>query len=71
MVGSTDAGEIYLLNRQGQVRSGNSGKLLTGFEGKLVGEDQRKVPKILGTFFETVECKITFRNTPEVRNTCI
>lgn len=38
-VGSTDVGMIYLSNRPGTVRHGSCGKLLTGFEGKLLAED--------------------------------
>lgn len=43
-VGSTDVGMIYLSNRPGQVRPGSSGKILPGFEGKLVDSDWREVP---------------------------
>ena len=38
-VGSTDVGGIYLSNYPGEVKPGSSGKLLSGFEGKLKGED--------------------------------
>ncbi|MCL6447788.1 MAG: benzoate-CoA ligase family protein [Armatimonadetes bacterium] len=43
-VGSTDVGMIYLSNRPGQIKPGSSGKLLPGFEGKLVDEEGREVP---------------------------
>jgi benzoate-CoA ligase family protein len=42
-VGSTDVGMIYLSNRPGTVRHGSCGKLLTGFAGKLLDEDEREV----------------------------
>lgn len=42
-VGSTDVGMIYLSNRPGNVRHGSCGKLLTGFEGKLLGEEGARV----------------------------
>jgi benzoate-CoA ligase len=37
-VGSTDVGMIYLSNRPGSVRHGSCGKLLTGYEGRLLDE---------------------------------
>jgi benzoate-CoA ligase family protein len=43
-VGSTDVGMIYLSNRPGTVRHGSCGKLLTGFEGKLLDADEREIP---------------------------
>ncbi|MCK5836645.1 MAG: benzoate-CoA ligase family protein [Desulfobacula sp.] len=42
-VGSTDVGMIYLSNRPGKVRHGSCGKLLTGFEGKLMDENKAEV----------------------------
>ncbi|MFH0725307.1 MAG: benzoate-CoA ligase family protein [Pseudomonadota bacterium] len=42
-VGSTDVGMIYLSNRPGNVRHGSCGKLLTGFEGKLLDADECEV----------------------------
>ena len=44
-VGSTDVGATYLSNIPGQVRPGSSGKLLTGFVGKLIDEDEQEVPR--------------------------
>ena len=45
-VGSTDVGAIYISNRPGeQIKEGSCGKLLTGFEGKLLDEDNREVPQ--------------------------
>ncbi len=42
-VGSTDVGMIYLSNRPGKVRYGSCGKVLPGFEGKLLDTDEREV----------------------------
>jgi acyl-coenzyme A synthetase/AMP-(fatty) acid ligase len=42
-VGSTDVGMIYLSNRPGMVRHGSCGKVLTGFEGKLLDLDEQVV----------------------------
>ncbi len=42
-VGSTDVGMIYLSNRPGMVRHGSCGKILTGFEGKLLDADELAV----------------------------
>lgn len=43
-VGSTDVGAIYISNRPGErIKEGSCGKLLTGFEGKLLDEDNREV----------------------------
>jgi benzoate-CoA ligase family protein len=44
-VGSTEVGAIYLSNRPGCLRPGSSGKILDGFEARLVGEDGRPVPR--------------------------
>lgn len=44
VLGSTDAGGSYLGNPPGQVKIGSSGKLLLGFEGKLVDPDGNEVP---------------------------
>ncbi len=40
-VGSTEVGAIYLSNRPGCLRPGSSGKILQGFEARLVTEDGR------------------------------
>ncbi len=40
-VGSTEVGAIYLSNRPGCLRPGSSGKILEGFEARLVTEDGR------------------------------
>lgn len=42
-VGATDVGNIFLSSRPGQVRSGSCGKLLSGFEGKLLDEERYEV----------------------------
>ncbi|HUW65818.1 MAG TPA: benzoate-CoA ligase family protein [Spirochaetia bacterium] len=44
-IGSTDVGAIYLSNRPGQVKPGSSGKLLSGFEGKLLDDEGCIVPQ--------------------------
>jgi benzoate-CoA ligase family protein len=44
VLGSTDAGGPYLGNSTGKVRIGSSGKLLNGYEGKLVDPDGVEVP---------------------------
>lgn len=44
-VGSTDVGAIYLSNRPGQVKPGSSGKLLPGFEGRLLDAEGCLVPQ--------------------------
>lgn len=51
-VGSTDVGMIYLSNRPGKVRHGSCGKLLTGFEGKLLDSEECAVaPGDIGTMW--------------------
>lgn len=51
-VGSTDVGAIYLSNRPGALRPGSSGKLLSGFEARLLGEDGCDVaPGEVGTLW--------------------
>ncbi len=52
-VGSTDVGMIYVSNRPGeQVKPGSCGKLLHGFEGKLLDEDEREVSQgEIGTLY--------------------
>ncbi|MDR7391574.1 MAG: benzoate-CoA ligase family protein [Armatimonadota bacterium] len=42
-VGSTEVGAIYLSNRPDCLRPGSSGKILEGFEARLVGEEGRPV----------------------------
>ncbi len=42
-VGSTEVGAIYLSNRPDCLRPGSSGKVLEGFEARLVGEDGQPV----------------------------
>lgn len=44
-VGSTDVGAIYLSNIPGHIRPGSCGKLLPGFAGKLMDEDEQEVPR--------------------------
>ncbi len=44
ILGSTDAGGPYLGNTPGNIRVGSSGRLLDGFEGKLVDPDGNEVP---------------------------
>jgi benzoate-CoA ligase family protein len=43
-LGSTDVGGMYLANRAGQVKPGSTGKLLRGFEGRLLDAEGREVP---------------------------
>jgi benzoate-CoA ligase family protein len=43
-LGSTDVGPIYLSNLPGKVKPGSSGILLSGFEGKLLDEQNKEVP---------------------------
>ncbi|MDA2934442.1 benzoate-CoA ligase family protein [Acidobacteria bacterium AH-259-D05] len=43
-VGSTDVGAIYLSNQPGQVKPGSSGKMLRGFEGKLLDDEGCELP---------------------------
>lgn len=42
-VGSTDVGMIYLSNKPGKVKHGSCGKLLPGFKGKLLNEEENGV----------------------------
>ncbi|MDR7416695.1 MAG: benzoate-CoA ligase family protein [Armatimonadota bacterium] len=44
-VGSTEVGAIYLSNTPRKLRPGSSGVLLPGFEGKLLDEGGREVPR--------------------------
>jgi benzoate-CoA ligase len=44
VLGSTDVGAMYLSNRPGEIKPGSSGKLLPGFEARLVDSEGRDVP---------------------------
>jgi len=44
VLGSTDAGAMYLANMPGQVKAGSAGRLLPGFEARLVDHEGREVP---------------------------
>ncbi len=44
-VGSTDSGGICISSRPDQIKPGASGKLLPGFEGKLLSEEGKDVPQ--------------------------
>ncbi len=44
VLGSTDAGAMYLANTPGQVKPGSAGRLLPGFGARLVDEQRHMVP---------------------------
>lgn len=44
-LGSTDVGYIYISNLPGQVRKGSCGRLLDGYEARLVDEEGKDVPE--------------------------
>lgn len=44
-VGSTDVGMVYVSNRPGEVKPGSCGRMLPGFEGRLLDEEGREVPR--------------------------
>jgi len=51
-VGSTDVGGLYISNYLGDIKPGSSGKLLSGFEGKLLDAEGREVsPEQVGTLW--------------------
>jgi len=43
-IGSTEAFHVFIANRIGQVRPGSSGKLLSGYEAKILRRDGKAVP---------------------------
>lgn len=43
-IGSTEVGYIYITNMPGEVKSGSSGKLLPGYEAKIVDDNDQEVP---------------------------
>ncbi|MGM0539247.1 MAG: benzoate-CoA ligase family protein [Thermodesulfobacteriota bacterium] len=44
-VGSSDVGAIYMSNQPGQVQPGSSGRILSGFEARLLDDGSQEVPK--------------------------
>ncbi len=44
-IGSTEALHIFISNREGDVRPGSSGRLVTGYQAKIVDENFKEVPK--------------------------
>lgn len=44
-IGSTEACHIFISNQTGAIRPGSTGKLVSGYEAKLLGEDGREVPR--------------------------
>ncbi|HEY7348543.1 MAG TPA: benzoate-CoA ligase family protein [Ktedonobacterales bacterium] len=44
-IGSTEICHIFISNRQGEVRPGSSGKLVPGYEAKIVDEQGQPVPQ--------------------------
>lgn len=43
-IGSTEVGYIYIANRPGEIKPGSSGKVLPGYEIRIVDEDNQEVP---------------------------
>lgn len=43
-IGSTEILHIYISNRPGQVRPGSTGKVVSGYEARIVDEDRNDVP---------------------------
>jgi benzoate-CoA ligase len=43
-IGSTEALHIFISNRQGEVRPGTSGRVVSGYEAKIVADDGKEVP---------------------------
>jgi benzoate-CoA ligase family protein len=44
-IGSTEILHIFISNRKGKVRAGSSGKLVTGYDARVVDEEDRDLPQ--------------------------
>ncbi len=44
-IGSTEALHIFISNREGDLRPGTSGRVVPGYEARIVAEDGREVPR--------------------------